>query len=328
MDSDFSQTSEDNILIVKGRFKSVSMNLYGLYLLIFNNAKQLDIYHVIVSSYSDMYELEPHTSWEKYEEFIVDRKWKGNYNNSMTISIMEGIKKLTEDNKTVKLLFDHTYNYDYDQMDIILFDLINRIIHDKNLIMETIIQEVSTGEFRKVKEDRSKPPEAPEKESGESEAPSTVILQVKPIVAPVKGKPIYELKIGDRIMVRFIPATAKENYYIDLYNLREEKGPRPVPSTVVDIKSVPGKNNPIEILVEIIPGVYGKFLEDEKQVRLKLFDPSVDIPISGGNTGTRSNSSNSGEDRNGKNQNKSTFVMSMLFLIMLALFILLIYISW
>jgi len=328
MDSDFAQASEDNILIVKGRFKSVSMNLYGLFLLIFNNTKQLDIYHVIASSYSDMYELEPHTSWEKYEESIVDRKWKGNYNNSMTLSIMEAIKKLTEDNKTMRLLFDHTYNYDYDQMDIILYDIINRIIHDKNLIMETIIQEVSTGEFRKVKEERSKPPETPEKNSVENEAPSTIILQVKPIVAPVKGKPIYELKIGDRIMTRFVPATAKENYYIDLYNLREEKGPRPVPSTVVDIKSIPGKNNPIEILVEIIPGVYGKFTEDEKQVRLRLYDPASDIPISGVNTGTTVTSSTYSDERNGKVEHKSTLVMAALFLIILALFILLIYISW
>jgi hypothetical protein len=327
MDSEFPQGSEDNILIVKGRFKSVSMNLYGLFLIIFNNAKQLDTYHVIVSSYSDMYEYEPHISWEKYEEYIVDRKWKGNYNNSMTVSLMEALKKLTEDNKTAKLLFDHTYNYDYDQMDIILYDLINRIIHDKNLVMETIIQEVSSSEFRKVKDDRSKPQETQEDEKPADNEPQNVILQVKPIVAPVKGKPIYELKLGDRIMTRIIPSTPRENYYIDLYNLKEEKGVRPVPASVVDIKAVSGKNNPIEILVEIIPGIYGQFIEDEKQVRLKIFDPSTDTPLAGANSKNTGSQTNSPENNNAP-QSKSTFVMAILFLIILALFILLVYISW
>lgn len=325
MDSEIPQGSEDNILIVKGRFKSVTMNLYGLFLIIFNNAKQLDTYHVIVSSYSDMYEYEPSISWERYEEYIVDRKWKGNYNNSMTISLMEALKKLTEDNTSARLLFDHTYNYDYDQIDIILYDLINRIIHDKNLIMETIIQEVSSGEFRKVKEDRSRPQEADEEIQVETES-QNIILQVKPIVAPVKGKPIYELKIGDRIMVKITPSSPKENYYIDLYNLKEEKIIRPIPASVVDIKSIAEKNNPVEILVEIIPGVYGKFIEDEKQIKLKVFDPAIDTPLTGLNQ--KSRETDSSFEEKAQPLQKSTFVMAILFLIILALFILLVYIGW
>ena len=324
MDSEIPQGSEDNILIVKGRFKSVTMNLYGLLLIIFNNTKQLDTYHIIVSSYSDMFDYEPHISWEKYEEYIVDRKWKGNFNNSMTLSLMEGLNNLTEDNNTSRLLFDHAYNYDYDQMDIILYDLINRIIHDKNLIMETIIQEVSTSEFRKVKEDRSKPQEDDDEKPAGTEK-LNIILKVKPIVAPVKGKPIYELKIGDRIMIKIVPSTPKENYYIDLYNLKEEKGIRPVPASVVDIKSIAGKNNPIEILVEIIPGVYGQFIEDEKQVRLRIFDPATDSLLTGVNQKS-TNTQSSIEDKAAPHQ-KSTFVMAMLFLIILALFFLLAYIS-
>lgn len=324
MGSEIPQGSEDNILILKGRFKSVSMNLYGLFLIIFNNTKQFDTYHIIVSSYSDMYEYEPHISWEKYEEYIVDKKWKGSFNNSMTLSLMEGLNNLTQDSNASQLLFDHTYNYNYDQIDVILYDVINRIIHDKNLIMETIIQEVSSNDFRKVKEDRSKPQEADEEKQIET-GKQHIILKVKPIVAPVKGKPIYELKIGDRIMVRIVPSTTKENYYIDLYNLKEEKGIRPIPASVVDIKSTAGKNNPIEILVEIIPGVYGQFIEDEKQVKLRVFDPATDFLLTGGNQ--KNINSQSSIDEKTSSSEKSTFVMTMLFLIILALFFFLAYIS-
>ncbi len=327
MDSGKNQHSEDNILIVKGRFKSGSNNLYGLFLLIFNNMKKLDTHHVIVSSYSDMYDYEPHASWEKYEEHIVDRKWKGNFNNSMTSAIMESFSALSEESRTLNQLFEYIYNYDYDQMDIILYDIINRIIHDKNLVMETIIQEVTTQEFRKVKDDRGKPSKEETDEKPEETDRQAVILQVKPIVSPVKGKPIYELRIGDRIMIRIIPSSSRENYYIDLYNLREDKMVRPIPATVIDIKSTTGKNNPVEILAEITPGVYGLFLEEEKQVKLKLFDPKTDEPLD--NTkGTKFNRQGDFEGDEVRGSAKSIIIMVALFVVILALFILLISMSW
>lgn len=326
MDSGLTQQANENILIVKGRFKSTSMNLYGLFLLIFNTLKKLDITHVIVSSYSDMYDFEPHTSWEKYEEIIVDRKWKGNFNNSMTASITDTFNKLAEDARSVKTLYDHVYNYDYDQMDLILYDNINRIIHDKNLTMETIIQEVSAQEFRKIKEDRSKPAEAEkDKEQQDSKKQST-ILQVKPIVAPINGKPIYSMRIGDKILVKIVPASSRENYYIDLYNLKDDRTVRAIPATVVDIKAGLGKNNPVEILTEIAPGVYGQFTEEEKQVKLKLYDPMTDDTLDGKKAGG-ANPYASAEDEAGSSM-KSIIIMAVLFVVILTLFIMLILISW
>lgn len=326
MDSGLSQQANENILIVKGRFKSSSMNLYGLFLLIFSTIKKLDTFHVIVSSYSDMYDFEPHTSWERYEEIIVDRKWKGNFNNSMTASIMDAFTKLSEDVRATKILYDHVYNYDYDQMDLIIYDLINRIIHDKNLTMETIIQEVSSQEFRKIKEDRSKPSESEKEKETQNDGKQSTILQVKPIVAPINGKPIYSLRIGDKILIKIIPASSRENYYIDLYNLKEEKTIRPVPATVVDIKAGLGKNNPVEILTEIMPGVYGQFSEEEKQVKLKLFDPSVDDTINGRKKGS-SGPYGSVEEETTASM-RSIIIMAILFVVILTLFILLIMLSW
>ncbi len=328
MDSGLTQQVNENILIVKGRFKSTSMNLYGLFLLIFNTTKRLDTHHVIVSSYSDMYDFEPHTSWERYEEIIVDRKWKGNFNNSMTASIMDAFSKLSEDSRSARILYDHVYNYDYDQMDIIIYDILNRIIHDKNLTMETIIQEVSAQEFRKIKEDRSKPPEQEKEAESEDNNRESTILQVKPIVAPINGKPIYSLRTGDRIVIKLIPASSRENYYIDLYNLREEKTIRSIPATVVDIKAIQGKNNPVEIMTEIMPGVYGQFTEDEKQVKLKLFDPMTDETINGKKKGTGSITPDTSSNDDSASSTRSIIIMALLFVVILALFIMLIFISW
>jgi len=328
MDSATELHSEDNLLIIKGRFKSSSQNLYGLFLFMFNNNKRLDPFHIIVSSYSDMYENEPHLGWEKYEEYIVDKKWKGVYNNSMTASLIDATQALAEDNRNIEILYDHIYNYDYDQMDIIIFDMINRIIHDKNLYMETIIQEISQDEYHKIREERSKVSEKSEEQDEPAGETKNIILQVKPIVAPVKGKPLYELKIGDQIMIKIEPETSKENYYIDLYDLRGEKNIKPVPGTVIDIKSVSGKNELIEILVEITPGIFGKFLEEEKQVKLKIFNPETDNVIAAKNnpTNTKRNTQSNllGNRDTDQASGKSILVMALLFVIIIVLLIFLI----
>lgn len=324
-----SAQSEGNILIVKGRFKSTSMNLYGLFLLTFNAMKKLENHHVIVSSYSDMYDLETSTSWHKFEEYIVDRKWKGNFNNSMTASIMEAFNKISDDTRTLKTLYDNVYNYDYDQMDLILYDLINRIIHDKNLVMESLIQEISMDELKNIKDDRSKPQAKDDEEPQDKKDSHGVILQVKPVLSPLNGKPIYELRIGDKIMVRIMATSNKEQYYIDLYNLKDDRGIRTIPATVIDIKSSTGKNNPIELLAEIMPGVYGLCLEDEKLIKLKMYDPKTDSGInekpksaaSKENYTPVSNSKSAGSA-------KSIMIMAGLFVIILLLFIVLIMLSW
>jgi len=327
MDSELSAQSEGNILIVKGRFKSTSMNLYGLFLLSFNAMKKLDSHHVIVSSYSDMYDLDPNTPWHKFEEYIVDRKWKGNFNNSMTASIMEAFNKISEDVRNMKILYDNVYNYDYDQMDLILYDIINRIIHDKNLVMESLIQEISLQELQSVKEDRSKPQnqddDAPKKDS------HGVILQVKPVLSPLNGKPIYELRIGDKIMVRIIPSSHKENYYIDLYNLKDDRGIRVIPATVIDIKSSAGKNTPIEILAELMPGVYGLCIEDEKLIKLKMYDPKTDSGMNEKEkTAVKKDTQSAGTSTETAGSGKSIMIMAALFVIILFLFIFLILLSW
>ncbi len=329
MASESSVQPEGNILIVKGRFKSNSMNLYGLFLLSFNSMKKLDSHHVIVSSYSDMYDLEPGTPWNRYEEYIVDRKWKGNFNNSMTASIMEAFDRLSEDSRVMKNLYDNVYNYDYDQMDLIIYDLINRIIHDKNLIMESLIQEISIQELQNVKDTRSKPQNQAENAAEEKKDSHGVILQVKPVLAPLNGKPIYELRIGDRIMIKIIPSTSKEQYYIDLYNLKDDRGIRVIPATVIDIKSSSVKNSPIELMVEIVPGVYGLCLEDEKLIKLRMFDPKTDSGINEKEKSSvkKDNGAYPQPDEKGSS-GKSIMIMAGLFVVILTLFILLLLLSW
>ena len=216
----------DDIMIIKGRFKAASLSLYGQFILIFKSNQNFDSYNAVVSTYSDLYNIEPHEDWTKYREYISNVKWKGNFNATMTSSIMDQFKKFSEQMNSITLLYDHVCEYDYNAMDVILFDLVNRIIHDKNLILETAIQELSQSDYRTALEGAPKNEEPAPVESGGGAGfgveDDAVILPVKPIVAPVKGKPVYELRISDKLLVYIQPSSDRANYFIDQLNLRQE----------------------------------------------------------------------------------------------------------
>ena len=317
----------DHFIIIKGRFKALSMNLYGLFIIIFNQDKRIDTYNIAVSTFSNIYENEPHLPWDKYEQMILELKWKGNFNANLTSSIMDNFKEISAEDIKTNQLYDYANSYDYNSLDTYLFDTINRVVHDKNLVLETSIQEVTAEEFAQTKEKRYN--KAEEKSTSETELEEgAVILNIQPILAPVKGKPIYELKIGDRIMTKIIPNTDRANYFIDLLGLRVENHIKPIATEVIDIKS-DGKSEPLEILTRIGPGIYGKCIEDERQVKLRLYAALIDGPLTQKvipkQTQPSPTSVATYED---VGFSKLTYVIISLFVLLLIIFVLLIYISF
>ncbi len=327
------QETRDTVLIVKGRFKAVSQNLYGQFILIFKDQNNFDSYNAVISTFSDLYSMEPHEEWTKYRENISTVKWKGNYNTAMTISIMNHLKKFAEEMNSINILYQHVAEYDYNAMDAIIFDLLKRVVQDKNLILETIIQEVLQSDYyaaTTVAATAEKiTAEAAAEQAEFTVEDDAVILPVKPIVAPIKGKPIFELHIGDRLMVIIEPRSDRANYFIDLLDLREDNEIKPTPAEVIDIKAGYGKNNPTDILTLVSRGIYGKFTEAEKQVKLRMYDPAVDRE-SRKKTGApaRKDAVTQAVPAVRPGFSKGTMILMALFLIILVLFVVLILMSW
>jgi hypothetical protein len=328
---------DDGFFVIKARFKAQELNLYGLLLIVFTKKNQIDNFNVVVSSSSALFDSEPHLGWEKFEEAIMGTKWEGSFNTSMTSSIMDQIKNLSYQDKPRAQLYDAISAFDYDSVEIFMSDLIYRIIHDKNLILEIGLQEVTRQAFRELKEDRTKGG-APQAQA-QAKAPDTrgynleegaVTLPLVPILAPVKGKPIYELRIGDRIMARILATSDREQYFIDLLNLRLDNHIKPVPCEIIDIKAN-SKTDPIEILVQIGPGIYGRIIEEERQVKLRLYDPKTDGPM----TKKSIDSAKTGKAAAGKTKASSdaagyfkmNYLIYGLFIIIVIIFTILVYLS-
>jgi len=318
-------------LVVKGRFKSQSLNLYGIFFVVFDTEGSIENQNIIVSTFSNAFELEPHVGWERYEENIMELKWKGNFNSSMSSSLIDQLKAVATQPNLNSQLYESASGYDYDRVEIFFSDMLYRIVHDKNLILEIGIQEVTEEEFKAARERRQQAVETPAAQAakkGYNVEDGSVILPLQPILAPVKGKPLYELKIGDRIMAKIVANSEREKYFIEILNLRVEDHVRPVPCEVIDIKAS-SKNDPIEILSQIAPGIYGKMVEDERQVKLRMYDPRVDGPISkktipAGNP--FKDQAKTARPESGMSQ--MTYVIMGLFALLLVIFIILIYLSF
>jgi hypothetical protein len=320
-----------NYLIIKGRFKSQSLNLYGILFVVFDAEGAIGNQNIIVSTFSNVFELEPHVGWERYEENIMELKWKGNFNSSMSSSLMDQFKAVSAQPNLNTQLYESASNYDYDRVEIFISDILYRIVHDKNLILEIGIQEITEEEFKAAREKRQKTAETPAAQAarkGYNVEDGSVILPLQPILAPVKGKPLYELKIGDRIMAKIVANSEREKYFIDILNLRVEDHVRPVPCEVIDIKAS-SKSDPIEILSLIAPGIYGKIIEDERQVKLRMYDPKADGPISKKSIPAGYASKEQGNtSRVETGMSQMTYVIMGLFALLLLIFIILIYLSF
>jgi hypothetical protein len=272
-----STLSADTCLMVKGKFRAGSQNLYGLFLIQFGYDGHLLSTQISVSSYSDTYSIPLDSSWYDFESAIIQGKWKGAFNSGLTTSLQSQLEKLRQDTSYRTQIFSSVINYDLSGLNASLYDLINRIIHDKQLTLDCSIESTTLNSINEAKRQRENPkaaePVAPA--SAYNLEKGSIILSGALILSPVKGKALFDLRIGDRIMVKIDHTVQSGQIFIDSHQLRVEGRVRPVPTEVVDVKAE-SRSSPVEILCRIDANYYVKCIESERQVKLRLYDPRID----------------------------------------------------
>jgi hypothetical protein len=269
---------------LKGRFKSAATNLYGLFLVIYNPQKAMESFHLVATSYSSIYDLEPHQEWHRFETMITDHRWKGSYNTSMTTSLSSIFEGISKDPRQKEELYGLISSYNYQRIEVIVFDLFNRMIRDKSAVLETGIQEATAEEVQNARNEAKEKHEEKENkpiisarnfqvEEGAVTLPSSLVL------SPVRGKLLYELKIGDRIMLKLNPDSPQGAYYIESFKLRTPEGKlKGIPGEVIDIRSE-SKAMPVDVLARIEEHLYSHAIEEDRHVRVCLYDPRIDGPM-------------------------------------------------
>ena len=272
--------------IIKGRFKAIDTNTFGLILIfINNNLKVAENISVIASHFSSLYETDPKGSWADMEERIFSLKWKGEFATSISRDIQSYIESTLKDDRTEEM-YNFIKQNAVSKIENTFFSMLMKPLGEKNIHIELSWEKVSGEEIQQAKEareNREAEETGPQEEVQSSEDAAlseefnleegSVVLDVNLILAPVSGIPIFELKKGDRIMVKIDASTNKGKYFIDLLNATHDGDVVPIPAQVYGVKV--NKFNEFSIVLKIGEGIFGKVIETEP-VKLKKYDPDSD----------------------------------------------------
>ena len=272
--SEIDDRQNELITILKARFKAVETNTYGLLIIFFNDEKrEVESLVAIASHYSSLFDIDPHLPWYSFEENIINTKWKGDISLNITIDLQNYIESSLDRDRGHELLM-LIKNNDQLKIESLLQAILMKPLADRNIIIETVSETITKESMNNVRIERNKlkTDKKSEISSIESKIKSGNIINVELMLAPVSGIPIYELKKGDKIMVRIANTGVKEKYYIEQFGVKVDNNILPLPAEVVDIT----KNDKGEyiILVKLEKSVYGKAIETE-QVKLKRYDTLI-----------------------------------------------------
>jgi len=268
---------------LKARFKATKSNAFG-FLLVFmdNELHSPESIVTLVSHYGSMYEIDPKQTWSAIEDRMNELRLKGEFAASISRDAQNAIEALLGGMRPDEISA-LTGIETIAKTEHLLSATLAKPLADKNVTIEVAIEDVTEAQRVAVKQEREKrsqdkaAAEAPEAPAPEDKLfnveEGAVILSVNFVLSPVSGIPIFELKIGDKIMIKIDPASKRGAYFIDLLGAKRDNDILPIPATVTEMHI--GKANENMVLVKIGEGVYGRISEAEK-VKIKRFDPGVD----------------------------------------------------
>ena len=264
-----SEYGENNYVILKGRFRAVETNTYGLFIIFFNdNLGTVESLIAIASHYSSLYDNDPHLPWYIIEENIVNLRWKGDIAVNISLDLQNFLESTLERDRGTEL-FSLIKNNNETRLESLILAVLIKPLSDRNVQLETVSELVTRQSMNAIREERNKPKQKEPAVAQPSSIKELSAINVELVLAPVSGIPIYELEIGDKIMVKINDRTTKGNYAIDLLGARVDGTLIPVPAEVTEIER--GEENEYTIVCKLDDDVSGKVVETE-QVKLKRYD--------------------------------------------------------
>jgi hypothetical protein len=280
--------------ILKGRFRAVETNTFGLFMIYLNEKEQkVENAVAIASHYSTIFDFDPHLPWYEFEENIKNKKWKGEFTSALSYELQSYLENSLELDRGYEL-YHLVKNLEQMKIESLLQAILIKPLADKNIMIETdseFITRETMNATRDARDSRrlggaggkqgllrpigpSGPSDAlntgyvPSFAAGQTDVVKDVI-DVDLVLAPVSGTPLSDLQEGDIIMVRINDKTTKGNYYIDLLGSRVNGDVVPFPAEVVEISR--DTDGAYVIFCELDEEVLGKAIEPES-VKVKRYD--------------------------------------------------------
>ncbi|MBP7282129.1 MAG: hypothetical protein KBA66_11160 [Leptospiraceae bacterium] len=195
--------------------------------------------------------------------------FEGNHVQSATLTLANSFRNsFTSESYMVELMYYLEYE-NSEKLNELIKQNLAKVLWKGEYLINTIFHSIEREEIdaSAVREDSIEKPKEKDLEEGLI-PPGSLVAKFTYVLSPVTGSRVDELKIGDRIMVKFAPDDEVSSNVINLLSLKDDGGIiRPVPATVVDIKKYPKE---VDTIIKVTDGVFGRYKEVETTVKVKM----------------------------------------------------------
>ena len=284
--------------IYKYTFELLDHNLYGVGYVIFNiDDKHIHEKEVVLYSSPNKCDLRISTGWRSFIEALRVQVTQSNFEKNTCEDILDNIESNITFNDIVSIerhIRDNQIKRITDTFKVIL----GRVLINKNIIMHSEVEMIDKEAFEEymnlqiftsnnkinAQEDgedevnvqslslhKENDPVGNKNESIFDLEEGNVLLDCYPLLAPISGVPVFELRINDQIMVKVTDDPNNKQVISEIESHRDGE-PIPIRATV---KKVQIKEKIFYILVHIKDHFYGRIIEAE-QVKIKPYVEEIE----------------------------------------------------
>ncbi len=280
------QEKEDNYLIIlKYSFASDEANAYGVaYVLLNSKTHGAQYQQVATSPYSSILTntyLED--SWSNFINYVKNEAQKSStQQQQLEKKILIASKSGFETSEILEIK-NLILKGKKEKITELVKSILLSILFDRNIVIKLHLETVKESDVDEYfnKEENKKEEEEPTENQKKNKISTTSIkphkdfsnlpqnstlLECYPVLAPITGKPIFDIKVGDEIMVKIFNDAKGQKYNAMLKLKGKEGNTLSILATVIEIKI---QDQAYLLLVQIKDSLYGKISESE-QVKLKM----------------------------------------------------------
>ncbi len=282
--------SYKDLYAIKGKFSSSSV--YGAFLIFYNIVYfQITDYYGIISHSFDVDDIKTNVDWRIFEDEITKNLEKHEHDDvlgshmkesvaaGLTMQFGTELKKLLEHNDQIGV--NHMFQkLCQDKLGFPNLKISVDFNHISSLDMElysTSSKKLTPDELKGVEREEEKINDI-EKMEDDTDDPLggknvKLVLEGTLILAPIKGKEISSLSVGDRVKLNLIGKNPKAISLAKAFKAYEDGKMLPIAGRIVSIKKLPAGG--YKIFVVVAKGIFIKIEEEEEQIKVLMDELGV-----------------------------------------------------
>ncbi len=257
--------------VIKARFRSDTK--YGLIMITYDiDLEQFSSLALALSNSQHLYSVSPTLYWREFESRILDLVFKGEVLSAATNSARSRLEPILK--RTEREVIEALKANDYTRVKEYILDFLKDSVGELNISLDMDMAVIDLSEAESPVDEEAL---FGEEEMGEHAAPSGVMINVIPVLAPISGVSLVDIPDGTTVYVRFDPTDELSRPYAESLHAFDEEGkPVQIPAVLTGRRPAARKGE-VELFFQITNELFGKAVVPEA-AKLKVVSSTAGTP--------------------------------------------------